>query len=358
MISMMTAWLANAPWMRLFELLIDVTLKGAALCVVAGVATLFLRRSSASTRNMVWVFALIGLILLPALALVSPVWNLSIIPELNSWGFGSYTSEFTKPDPGTLGGQLPAAHSGAPGAVSDAGTAAAAGLPWYAWGILAWLAGGALCLCWCLISHAGVRYIVKKARPAAIEWNRLLAPISEELDLRRPVRLLESSHVKSAITVGTFQPTVVLPSDSESWSENRRRLVLSHELAHVKRWDTLVETLASCATVVYWFNPLVWLAVKQLRIERERDCDNAVLGTGAKPSDYAELLMRIAADLGDSARPAWQPSTISQSSNLKERIMNILNQNINRNFHIPYSFKHNSCLIDGIVCCTLQYEFH
>lgn len=330
MTSGVVPWLAGVPWIQVLELLIDVTLKGALICAAAGIATLLLRRSSAFTRNMVWVFALIGVMLLPAFTLFSPAWNLAIIPDLSSWGGGSYTPDYVKADPEPFVGPLVPSEHAAASPVSGTDEASTLSLPWYIWAILVWLAGAFVCLTWCLISHAGVRYLVRQARPASREWHAASRRIAAELDLGRDVHLLESEQIKAAITVGIFRPTVVLPAGSDDWSGTRRHLVLSHELAHVKRWDTLVETLALCVTAVYWFNPLVWFAVKQLRIERERDCDNAVLGTGAKPSDYAELLMNIAADLGDSARPVWQLSTISQGSNLKDRLMSILNKQINR----------------------------
>jgi beta-lactamase regulating signal transducer with metallopeptidase domain len=110
----------------------------------------------------------------------------------------------------------------------------------------------------------------------------------------------------------------------------RRRLVLSHELAHVKRRDVLIEVLVSLALVFHWFNPLVWMAASRLRIERERDCDNSVLNSGEKPSEYASLLLDIAADLAAARRPVWQLSTISQNSSLKDRLLCILDPNVNR----------------------------
>jgi len=331
MSSAIGIWLAEAPWMELLALFIDITLKGAVICAAAGIATLLLRRSSAFVRNLVWVFALVGLILLPALAFLTPVWNIPIIPELASWGAGSFTSGFEKPDPVTSAGGPAAARIDATGADSSSGKSAVVGLPWYAWAIITWIAGAAIYLVWRMASHAGVTFVVRQAQPARDEWTDLSGGVAEELNLRRKVRMLESDRIKAAITVGILDPVIVFPSDSKDWTENRRRLVLYHELAHVKRWDALTETVALAATVVHWFNPLVWHAVKQLRIERETDCDNAVLRTGAKPSDYAELLMNIAADLGTTAKPVWQLTTISQSSNVKDRLMNILNQKINRN---------------------------
>jgi beta-lactamase regulating signal transducer with metallopeptidase domain len=329
MLDVVYAQLASAPWIEMLELFIDVTLKGAVICAVASVVTLLLRRSSAFTRNMVWVFALVGLILLPVFSLISPVWNLPILPELGSWGSGSYTPEVVKSEPATLVGPvLPAsALGGSPGHTDDA---LVGGLPWYAWCMLAWLVGGLMYLSWWLFSQVGVRHLVKDSQPARESWTQLLETVTGELDLTRQVRLLESWRIKAAITVGIFNPIVVVPADTRDWPANRRRLVLSHELAHVKRWDTLIEAFALLVTVVYWVNPFVWFAVRQLRIERERDCDNAVLSAGAKPSDYAELLLNIAADLGSSAKPIWRMSTISQSSNLKDRLMSILNQKINR----------------------------
>ena len=330
MIAIIETWLAQAPWMSILMLLIDITLKGVLICAIAGLATTFLHRSSAFTRNMIWVFALMGVILLPVFCLMSPLWSLPIIPELGTLGIESFTPDFAKLDQDAMVGPPPPAQTGTAAAGGSLGETAAISIPWYGWAILAWMAGALLYLLWCLVSHTGIRFIVKRAPPANYEWSVLLEDLTEEMNVRRRVKLLQSGSIKAAITVGIVNPTIVIPSDTERWPDHLRRLVLSHELAHVKRWDTLIETFALFATVLYWFNPLVWFAVKQLRIERERDCDNAVLSAGARPSDYAELLMNIAADLGDSAKPVWQLSTISQSSNLKDRLMSILNQKINR----------------------------
>jgi tetratricopeptide (TPR) repeat protein len=141
---------------------------------------------------------------------------------------------------------------------------------------------------------------------------------------------------------------VILPSASTAWSEERLRLVLSHELAHVKRRDGWIELLAHTATVLHWFNPLAWLAVRRLRIERERDCDNAVLGCGVRPSAYASLLMDIAADLGSAARPAWEVVMISQGSNLKDRLLCILNPGVNRS-----TGGRRSAIVAGILVLSL-----
>jgi tetratricopeptide (TPR) repeat protein len=105
---------------------------------------------------------------------------------------------------------------------------------------------------------------------------------------------------------------------------------MAHEMAHIRRYDALIEDLASLVTVLHWFNPLVWMALSRLRIERERDCDNAVLRSGVKPSDYAMQLMEMAEDLTGDISLAWQPARISQDANLKDRLLHILNSNVSR----------------------------
>jgi beta-lactamase regulating signal transducer with metallopeptidase domain len=347
MIAGLEAWLADAPWMTVLTFFIDLAIKSALICAVAAIATLLLRRSSAHVRDTVWIFAVVGLLLLPTLAVLSPVWNVPIIPDLASLSSGSYLPDSEKPEQSAPGAS-PATRADTPEVAGTSSGSAASGVPWYAWGILAWIAGGVLCLCWNLILHAGVRSVVRRAVPADRRWTVLLDGVARELDLRRKVRLLESGGLKAAVTVGIVEPVIVLPSDCDEWPASRRRLVLSHEVAHVKRWDTLIEMFALLATIVYWFNPLVWYAVNRLRIERETDCDNAVLRTGAKPSEYAELLMTIAADLSASTTPAWQLSTISQSSNVKDRLMDILNQRVDR-----ATGSRRSAIVTGVIALSL-----
>jgi beta-lactamase regulating signal transducer with metallopeptidase domain len=347
MIAGIEARLADVEWTTALMFFIDIAVKSAAICVVAAVATLFLRRSSAFVRGTIWACAVVGLLLVPVFSSLSPVWNVPVIPHLESWGGGSYEPVLEKPEIG-VAGTTPQSRGDSPAAAGSVSDPASTGMPWYGWVILAWIAGGFLYLFWNLILHAGVRSVVRSALPADRRWTSLLDGVARELDLDRDVALLESSRLKAAVTVGIINPAIVLPSDCEDWTESRRRLVLSHELAHVKRWDTLIEALALFSTIVFWFNPLVWYAVKRLRIERETDCDNVVLRTGAKPSEYAELLLNIAAELSSSATPAWQLSTISQGSNVKDRLMDILNQRVNRT-----KGSRRLALITGVLALTL-----
>lgn len=324
------AWLGSLPWTRILELVVDVYVKAAVICALAGLVTFLLRRSSAYARSMVWVFTLVALLALPVTQIVSPVWQLPILPRVGSWWqstqqLGGVAEPAGKELDASVG------ESGKGGASTRSGTAPMLIVSdWRTWAAVAWMSGVLLCLVWLFVRMAVGKRLVMQCCAACSTWDGLLADSCARLGLRQRVRLFESGDIKAAVTIGAINPAIVVPVGSSAWPAERRRCILSHELAHIKRWDGLVEILVLVTTSIYWLNPLVWLAAKQLRIERERDCDDVVLNTGAKPSDYAMFLMDIASELGAPQRPAWQLSTISQGSNLKDRIMCILDPKINR----------------------------
>jgi len=159
---------------------------------------------------------------------------------------------------------------------------------------LVWTAGAVV---------AGLRFVaglvaLRRIRVHATALRRADAPdalaaASRLAGLARPVTLLVSTEVHVPVTWGVRRPVVALPAAAAQWSGERLRLVLLHELLHVRRRDVLVECFLEAVTVAFWFHPAVWLAARQLRLERERACDEAVLDTGARASEYCEHLVEI-----------------------------------------------------------------
>jgi HEAT repeat protein len=107
---------------------------------------------------------------------------------------------------------------------------------------------------------------------------------------------------------------VVLPARAAEWTEERRQVVLLHELAHVKRRDLVAHGLGRLACALYWFHPLVWRADRRLRAESERACDDLVLACGARASDYASHLL----DILTAARGPGAPATALPMARTKE----------------------------------------
>jgi beta-lactamase regulating signal transducer with metallopeptidase domain/HEAT repeat protein len=165
------------------------------------------------------------------------------------------------------------------------------------WGVV--VLGIALMLAWAGLS---VRRIVHNARPLeSNDWLTPLFEIADRIGLEEAPRLLQSDEAKMPFACGILKPTIVLPLESESWTLDRRRAVLLHELAHVRRHDLLGHTLGRLVCAVYWFHPLVWTAAKRLRSESERACDDLALACGTRATDYAEHLLDIVTSVrGDS----------------------------------------------------------
>jgi len=107
-------------------------------------------------------------------------------------------------------------------------------------------------------------------------------------------------------------------------------MVLLHEVAHVKRWDFLANVVSQMIAAVYWFNPLVWVALRRMRAEREQACDDLVLGLGTKASEYATELLQIAsAGLAPQFR-TFGGIAIAHTSKLEQRLVAILDVHRNR----------------------------
>ena len=100
-------------------------------------------------------------------------------------------------------------------------------------------------------------------------------------------------------------------ASSSAWSRERLRIVLLHEMAHIRRRDSLTQALAELAFCLYWFHPLVWLALRRLRAERERACDDLVLRAGTGASDYAAHLLAVARSFQSSE---FSPAAVSMAA--------------------------------------------
>lgn len=168
------------------------------------------------------------------------------------------------------------------------------------------------------------------ARIEGGSWARLSRDLAVELKLHRPVVLLRGRHKAMPMTWGLFRPKLLLPPEADGWSSERRRVVLMHELAHVKRADFLVQLIVHLARAIYWFNPLIWAASKQIALESEGACDDLVLTGRTKASDYAEHLLAVAAGLKGGAILSRAAVAMARSSRLEARLRDILDGKRNR----------------------------
>ncbi|MGH9386737.1 MAG: M56 family metallopeptidase, partial [Vicinamibacterales bacterium] len=123
------------------------------------------------------------------------------------------------------------------------------------------------------------------------ELTRLVHALAGERGLRRTIDVLKHERVATPITFGVWRPVILMPTSASEWSDADLRRALVHEVEHVLRSDWAVHVMARVATAVYWFHPLAWVAWRQLVLEAERSCDDAVVA-GEERTDYADQLSR------------------------------------------------------------------
>jgi HEAT repeat protein/beta-lactamase regulating signal transducer with metallopeptidase domain len=219
------------------------------------------------------------------------------------------------------------------GAIADSETGgpgiSAAGLGF--WLIALWFLVTAALLMRLLIGAAVASWVARTAeRVDDPSWKQLTRRLARRLGISTDVELVRNEHTGMPMAWGLFRPVVLLPSDSSGWSSERRRVVLLHELAHLKRHDCQTQILAQIACAVHWFNPLVWHAARRLRAERERACDDLVLASGTKGTDYAQHLLEIARSMRSVDHAAWAAVSMAKPSQMEGRLMAILDSDRDR----------------------------
>jgi TonB family protein len=206
----------------------------------------------------------------------------------------------------------------------------AASSPWHKWILLLWAAGAVIWAARIAVGEVRVRRIVRRARLLdASQPNPYGENVRQLLHINRKVEFRTSAEIAIPFTRGAFHPTVLLPAEANQWSQIQLESVLAHELAHVKRYDCLTQVPAQIACALFWFHPVVWLAAFEMRNERERACDDIVLGLGHKATDYADFLLVLSRKLRrmDSA---WLTSVaLAQSSQMEVRMKALLDPNLN-----------------------------
>jgi len=306
------------------ELILELTLKTVLVLGIAFFILLIGKRFSFATRHLILTFAVVNLLLLPLISHMLPAWNISVLP--------SFLPQEIQTTVITQSAQTESAVSpSGSGIIPDSRsnlirTAHPKPMHWPVLIIIGWLAGASFVSLRLIAGLIGSRLMISNASPVKDPiLEEMLVKHSRKLGIKRKVRLFQTPKTAVPLTCGWLHPIILLPSGASGWNEKRKEIVLVHELAHVKRGDFFLFLLTRVASILYWFNPLVWIAIKQLAIEREHASDDCVLAAGTKASEYASHLLEIAKRT--SSLKWFSPAgiTIAKKSNLEARIMSILN---------------------------------
>ena len=286
-----------------------------------------LRKKSAALRHCILSTAIVFSILTPAFDLVIPAsdWS-AIVPIREKISAVTLPAARVGAEPQNFH-DAPAADA----AVSQRLASWRAVIDWSQLSLMIWASGVVAGLIVLFTGLVRLGRVVSASIPVCSgPWRRLTALISEEYGLKSIVHLLESRNASILVTFGTLRPRVVLPAGASDWAEERARIVLRHELAHVRRRDWIAQMLAQVLRIVFWFNPLVWIVCRRLRLESECACDDAVLSDHTQGHEYAEHLLDLARVLNRNGQSWSAAVSMARPSTLERRFSAMLNPRLNR----------------------------
>lgn len=291
-------------------ILLNVALKGTIVLGAAWLLTLLLRRKSAAARHLVWTAASAAVLALPMLSIGLPELRLPAPVAAGGFVFRVFS---------TVAADAPAP---APQVVSPASPATGHSRPVRLTGALPWI--------WSI--GAAVVLLQMLGAYAAMWRKRRRAPRfdSRGVDVDRGVELLAAEVGSMPMVFGVLRPAIFLPADAADWSDDRLRLVVEHELAHVRRGDLATHVLARTALALHWWNPLAWMAWREFVKERERAADDLVLHGGTRASDYAGHLLAVAQSMQSGPATAWAAVAMARRSQLEGRLVAILDDSVSR----------------------------
>jgi WD40 repeat protein/beta-lactamase regulating signal transducer with metallopeptidase domain len=191
-------------------------------------------------------------------------------------------------------------------------------LPWI------WLLGSPITFVWVALGLAGAERLRRRGDAALDgELRRLCRRLAEELGIAREVAVAVCERLTAPVLVGIVRPLILLPASAMGgWGPDQVEMVLLHELAHVRRWDNLVNLLQRLIESALFFHPAVWIISSRVRREREHCCDAIVVGHTGRPRAYAEALLSLADRVPDRAPRA---AVAMAGNDLVARVRRILN---------------------------------
>jgi beta-lactamase regulating signal transducer with metallopeptidase domain len=173
------------------------------------------------------------------------------------------------------------------------------------------------------------RRLRKSCWPADAETCNTVAALAETLGMKRPPRVRLADSAAQPFVWGWLRGDVYLPLlFSRSGTVEQRKAILTHELAHVLRWDAAVNHIQNVLQAVFFFHPLIWWANRMIRQEREKCCDEIVLSaSGTSPKVYCEAIVNMLAGEYASRHSTPALAVTGSTRNIKERITTMLTPN-------------------------------
>jgi beta-lactamase regulating signal transducer with metallopeptidase domain len=307
--------------------------------VVFGLAWLVIRlwsQASSARRHLVWVLACVLALALPATQTLVPRWRIDM-PRV--WSQGVMDNILIRPAKQITAARVVKNLHPVPPDWRSLLFLSLVGV----WGI------GTACVAASLLrSHRRVRRLL--GQTVACDSNTVLGVVRASAAAMgiRKIPTVRYHATTIPMVCGIRSPVIVLPVVAGEWAHARLCDVVLHEMAHIARHDIVTQMMGSVSCAVYWFNPLVWIAARGMRTEREVACDDRVLATGTLPSRYATHLLELAHTFQTPAGTSLAALAFARRSQIKIRLGAIIDPCRQRSI-VPSSHRRLATMLTAII---------
>jgi beta-lactamase regulating signal transducer with metallopeptidase domain len=331
----------SASW---FQFIADITIKSSFVLVIAFLVISTWKKSSASVKHFIWLLAIVSVLITPVLSYLSTELDITIfiLGQGDLQNLGSDNSAHhgewngleklhiknpTSNDPEETANTVSQNNSKESDNRKYFIPAIFKEATWQMWLAAFWILGISVFLARIVF---GAKKIRKSKDSISVTENPeitdILGDITIRLNIKRSICIGLSENQCMPAVHGIIKPVIILPQDAEKWSGNRKRSVILHEMAHIKRFDYLFNSLAYAVNLVFWFNPFVWYAVRRLHNEAERACDDMVISNGVRSTVYAQYLINSARLLLKQKCVSPLETAMAKKSSLEGRILSIIDE--------------------------------
>ena len=163
-----------------------------------------------------------------------------------------------------------------------------------AWAIPLWFAGVLVFAARLIFITGHANRLAREGQGAGAPVAGIVARLASRMGVTRRVRVLISSLAESPSVVGWLRPVILIPAATLlSLSPEQLEAVLAHELAHIRRYDYLVNVLQTLSETLLFYHPAIWWVSARIRRERELCCDDVAVAVCGDAVGYARALAKL-----------------------------------------------------------------
>ena len=195
------------------------------------------------------------------------------------------------------------------------------------WIVIAWFVGmGGFFVYLSLKAWAMCRRLKRSRRIADLEIQAMVSALSEQLQLKITPKIYMATGIAQPFVWGWFRGSIYLPEPFvQSVTREQQQAILTHELAHILRWDAAANLVQIIIQVAFFFHPLIWWTNRQIRREREKCCDEFVIASlVTDPKQYSKAIVSALVAEYESNQSVPSLAIAGRLKNIEDRIQTLL----------------------------------